>query len=258
MKVSIVCCYNNKQMYNEWLLSSLQRQQECEYELIGIDNSNKRFDNCAAALNYGVGCATSENIICIHQDFEFTNNHSLASICKIFQSIGEYDVFGAAGAVYDSKAGFSKSIALRKRKCISSLGNLSIDEKIIINFGVDVDTLDECCFCFKKSLWDQHNFSEELCPYWDLYGVEMCLYSHYFLNGRVFVVPMNAIHHSDGNLTKNFYISLYRIMKFYRNKVDRIVTTCVSTTTRFAKMKYYWLCTINYIRSVLKSKKHVI
>lgn len=254
MKVSVVCCYNNKKMFEEVLVKSLKKQVDCEYELISVDNSDNKFNNCATALNWAIEKTTSSYIICIHQDFEFSNETVLKHIGNVFKKIGDYDVFGAAGAIYDANAGFLKSIALRKRKCIDSLGEKRIEVEKLINGLAKVETLDECCFCFKKALWEKHHFSEKLCPYWDLYGVEMCLYAQYFLHGSIFVIPMKAIHHSGGHLTKKFYLSLYNIMKYYNGKAQRIVTTCVSTKNSFPLIKYYWLCVINTMRNIIAHK----
>lgn len=248
MSVSIVCCYNDENKYIEYLLMSLKKQVNCDYELIGIDNTQKKFKNCADALNWGVSQASFENIVCIHQDFEFIGNDSLAIICDQFKETGEYDVFGFAGAVYDSNANFVERLVCRNRICIDSFSLDNIREKEMRKVGTEVETLDECCFCFKKSLWKKHHFSEALCPYWDLYAVEMCLYSRCYLDGRVMVIPFSAIHHSYGYLTINFYKSLYSITIFYRKKINRIVTTCVSTGTEFPGLKYIWLCLINFVR----------
>ena len=49
---SVICVYNNEEMLNEILLSSL-KNQNFEYELILVDNTKKQFSSAAKALNFG-------------------------------------------------------------------------------------------------------------------------------------------------------------------------------------------------------------
>ena len=49
--ISLICCYNNLQQYND-MQKSLENQT-VEYELIGIDNRDGKYQSAASALNAG-------------------------------------------------------------------------------------------------------------------------------------------------------------------------------------------------------------
>lgn len=48
---SIITCYNNKKMYEDFVLKSLSRISTISYEIIGIDNSTKMYSSAASAYN---------------------------------------------------------------------------------------------------------------------------------------------------------------------------------------------------------------
>lgn len=245
INVSIVCCYNNREMYEKILVKSLNKQENCEYELIGINNINNEYKDCATALNYGISKACAPYIIAVHQDFEFIDKNTLSDIFKYLKNMGDFDILGAAGALLDENANIFHKIIGRNRKVIMSWENY-IENPII------VESLDECCICFKRKLWEEHHFSEELCPAWDLYAVEFCLYARLYKQSKVYVIPMNVEHHSGGNLSTRFYKSLQNVAKYYTNKIDLIVTTCVVIRTKHSSMICKWLILVNQIRLVYK------
>ena len=59
----------------------------------------------------------------------------------------------------------------------------------------------------------------------------MCLEA-YRNNGSAYVIPVDSLHHSVGNITKNFYDSLNNFMIIYKNDKKKIITTCVVSDTR--------------------------
>ena len=110
-----------------------------------------------------------------------------------------------------------------------------------------VESLDECCFGFKRSFWEKHPFDEIACNKWDLYAVDMCLEA-YRNNGSAYVIPVDSLHHSGGNITKNFYDSLNNLMKKYKNDKKKIITTCVVSDTRHPDFECLKLNLINEVR----------
>lgn len=251
--ISIVCCYNNEHMYKEILIQSLNRQSNRNFEIIGINNSTGKYSSCASALNYAIAHARGKYIIAVHQDFEFLSNESIDEIENFMNNASENDVYGVAGAIVDKNAGLFKKIICRNQKNITSF-----DEDYVSNierYGKKVETLDECCVCFNRKLWEKHNFSEKLCFAWDLYAVELCLYAKNVLGASIRVIPIKAIHHSDGNLSTNFYKSLYKISNEYKNIINQIVTTCVVVKTKYPKFICMWLIFINILRLKIKAVK---
>ena len=41
--ISIICICNQRKVYNQFLKKSLDRQHQCSYELLVIDNSNHQY-----------------------------------------------------------------------------------------------------------------------------------------------------------------------------------------------------------------------
>ena len=49
--VSLVCVYNSKNMFDQMVASA--QDQTVGFEVIGVDNTNRRFSSAASALNWG-------------------------------------------------------------------------------------------------------------------------------------------------------------------------------------------------------------
>jgi len=52
--LTIICVYNRKKDFEEYLEYGLQNQNGCDFERIFIDNSDNQYSSAAAALNAGV------------------------------------------------------------------------------------------------------------------------------------------------------------------------------------------------------------
>ena len=65
--ISIICVFNDKKVLNECLLESL-KNQTANYELILIDNTNRKFKSASEALNYGAKKAKGNYLMFVHQD----------------------------------------------------------------------------------------------------------------------------------------------------------------------------------------------
>ena len=67
---SIICVYNNKQVLDAWLLRSLSNQTR-EFELILLDNTQKKYTSATEALNSGGKSAKNDYLLFVHQDIDF-------------------------------------------------------------------------------------------------------------------------------------------------------------------------------------------
>ena len=70
--IAVVCVWNN---------------QDCDYELISIDNRNHTFTSCVAALNYGADHSTGEILVFVHQDISFEKNHLSKNLAYLLNHI---------------------------------------------------------------------------------------------------------------------------------------------------------------------------
>ena len=94
--ISVVCVYNNKKIFNNFLLKSLNNQT-ADFELIGIDNTSNKFKSAAEALNYGGKKATNKYIMFAHQDVSVLQKTWLKDIEKLLDSISNLGIAGVAG-----------------------------------------------------------------------------------------------------------------------------------------------------------------
>lgn len=183
-------------MYSNILKKTLANQKNIDYELIGIDNSDNMFPSAASALNYGIGKSDSEYIIVVHQDFEFINEDALASFLQYSKQFNDNDILGVAGAILDDSAKILKRFIGRNRIIYSSL----IDSTNRVKGFKKVESLDECCFGFKRSFWEKHPFDEIACDKWDLYAVDMCLEAEN--NKNSLISPVKNVFELEKNIER--------------------------------------------------------
>lgn len=237
--ISVVCVYNNKQIFNDFLLKSLMNQT-AEYELIGIDNASNEFKSAAEALNYGGKKAKNKYIMFAHQDVSFLPDSWLEDAEKYLDSIG---IFGIAGVAGMSETGNSNQE--RGRNIIKHgeppeawpWGNR-------IQSLEPVQTLDECLVIVPRSTFDILKFDEKTCDGWHLYAVDYCLSAKERGFG-VYVFPMEIYHLSKGASNKKkfkciygplpdeYYETLDKVVKKHFNTYKIIYTTCGEWNTAY-------------------------
>ena len=66
---SIICCYNDKKILEDFLLSSLKEQTE-DYQLLLIDNTQNEFSGVAKAYNSVFDDIENENVIFLNERIE--------------------------------------------------------------------------------------------------------------------------------------------------------------------------------------------
>ncbi|HEY3361717.1 MAG TPA: glycosyltransferase [Methanosarcina sp.] len=236
--ISVVCVYNDKKIFNDFLLKSL-KNQNAKFELIGIDNTSNEFKSAAEALNYGGKKATNKYIMFAHQDVSFLPKTWLKDIEKLLDPISNLGIAGVAGM---SESGSSNTE--RGRNIIThgisreawSWGNR-------IQKPVPVQTLDECLVIIPKSTFDVLMFDEKTCDGWHLYAVDYCL-SAKEKGFNVYVLPVDLYHLSSavsnkrfqswiGPLPDEYYVTLDSLIKKHRDKFKRIYTTCGDWSTSY-------------------------
>jgi len=94
--ISIVCVYDDENIFNNWFLKNI-RNQTVKFELVKIDNTRNRFKSAAEALNYGGKKARGKYIMFIHQDVDLCSNSWLENTEKILDSIPDLGIAGVVG-----------------------------------------------------------------------------------------------------------------------------------------------------------------
>ncbi len=213
--VSVICVYNNKAQFEKQLLHSLLIQN-CEYELLAIDNCEMRIKSAAAALNSAAAVSKGDILIFSHQDIQFKSAFELKKMVDTIKAEEDGTIVGTQGAVEGNK------------KNISNLTDGKVyDDKYYWNLTTvkNVSCIDEGLFGMKKVTWENHNFDEKLCPGWDLYAVEMCLNARK-QGFKVVVAPIQIHHFSRGKISIDYMQCLRDIGRKYSHDFKYIWTTC--------------------------------
>lgn len=244
--VTIVCCYNNETMYNNFV--NTLKAQTCPYELIGIDNrGNGKFTSCAAAYNSVIDDVKTKYVIYSHQDIELKDSDSLAKFISYLERIKRDDILGVAGVKFNEKGLFSniKHIDNKTGELIYP-GSERVRGSIM-----ECDVIDECFFGGYTEHFRTNPFNESLCDNWHLYAVEACLKSkskclHETEQNRVYVCDVFLVHTSDGLSGTGFafYHGFYKLCRYYRRYFPFIRTTCASSKTGFINAFLCWPRTI--------------
>ena len=217
MKFSIICTYNNKDVLNEYLIPSLKKQQE-EYELILIDNTDKKFNSAAEALNFGGNNANGDLLIFVHQDIMFYDNNltDISSYCENLENMGIAGVLGV------SKKNNGRPLS----NIYSGIPPKRAFEEEIKNIEY-AQTLDELLLIIPKNIFKKYKFDAETCYDWHLYGADYCL--NVKKNGyEVLILPITLYHISTGeSMSLEYFKTLKNILKKYEGDFDRIYTTCL-------------------------------
>ena len=139
--VTIVCCYNDEKVYQDFV--STVKSQTCPCEIIGIDNrGNRAFTSCAAAYNSVIDRVRTKFVVYSHQDILLKGSDCLEKFVGFLEGLGREDILGVAGSKFDSPSGFS-NIAHRN----SQTGEIVHGPSSFPECGIiECDTVDECFF----------------------------------------------------------------------------------------------------------------
>ncbi len=240
--ISIICCYNNKTVYNDFLLKSINNCNYSNCEIIGLDNSNCTYSSISQAYNYALSQIKGDWIFFCHQDVAFERDF-FKEMEKYLntQNKDQVRIFGFAGITDDGTV-------------YSNIQRRNSREYIIrnqITKETNVISLDECCFIVSKNTMDKLGyFDEKVCNNWHMYCVELCLRS--LINGGSNICLPDIIYHKDGKnqlnvtLDKYFLGTAYRVSKKYKNNFDVLYTPCYKTSTKSPFLE------IKILRSLLK------
>jgi len=220
--ISIVCVYNNKRLLETSLLKSME-SQKLSYELILLDNTHKKFNSAAMALNHGVKNAKGNYLMFIHQDYDLESNVWLSKVEKLLDGLDNMGVAGVAGKynrnlISNIKTGTPPTLA----------GPIQIDKP------VKVQTLDECLFIIPKKVFEEIQLDEEVCDNWHLYAADYCL-SAKKAGYDVYVLPLGGYHESPGYSfsSDQYYSTLKKLVKKHKHDYDWIFTSTGSWSTKY-------------------------
>jgi len=229
--ISVVCVYNNKKVFEEYLLKSLAGQTAA-HELIALDNSSGRYASAAQALNDGARRA-GEDISCfvfVHQDILLTDPDFLAFAEKTIGAVPDMGIAGIAG----NAAGEKKLYANITH------GTPPRDAGRKFDMPVRAMTVDECCVVIPRHAFDRFRFDETVCDGWHLYAVEYCLRIQK-AGLSPYILPAALHHASTGIQGRAYFRALKKVLRRHRTAYTKIYTTCGCWHTRMpAELQMGW------------------
>jgi GT2 family glycosyltransferase len=226
--ISVVCVYNNWQVLDRSLLSSLREQTELEkHQLILMDNTKGEWKSAAAALNAGAKQATGKYIMFIHQDVELMGAGWLERAECTLETL---PFLGVAGVIGVTVGRGSTRERLR--------GHIWAGDTIGKPMRVpeEVQTLDEIVAIMPRDKF--RGFDEKTFDGWHCYVVDYCL-SAIRQGLRVYVIP-DPVWHSRNvevlegeagirQLWKTMRVLRLYLKRLYLKHGDHFKVICTTT-----------------------------
>lgn len=211
MKLSFICVSNNQEMFDKYIVPSLQIQKNRDFEIIRVDSASKSYSSATAALNEGAARAKGEYLVFLHHDIVLENPDFIDEMLAMIEG-REFYVAGVAGSLRQGH--------VWKRKVVSNIvhgEHRSIPGKSPVTEIRPVCTVDECFFIIPRRIYQQHAFLE-IMPTWHLYAVEYCLWAHtQAKEGCVLMLPLRLWHLSKGeSMSKDYYAAARKLRHVYR------------------------------------------
>jgi GT2 family glycosyltransferase len=216
--ISIVCVYNDKKIFADFLQKSLFAQT-APYRLIALDNSTGAYRSAAQALNAGALQVQPESayIMFAHQDIDLCSPAFLEDLEKMLDEIPDLGIAGVAG------------INGEEKRVISNImhGIPPAEAGRKTDKPTSVMTVDECCAVIPRRVFEQQQFDQDVCAGWHLYMVEYCLRMQQAGLG-VYVLPSPIYHASKGELpdAAAYFKTLQKVLRRHRRSYTKIHTTC--------------------------------
>lgn len=262
---SIICVYNDPEILDSWLLTSLESESEALYESILIDNREGNYSSAAAALNAGAARANGDYYIFVHQDVRFLGDSWFDSALLYLDSLDDIGIAGAVGETTNGerhkdrcrniiyhgeepeelgvkpvpnvpdpheKGELSDEDVIRGERLEKILPHPDVVRPLAggneIEKPVQVQTLDELLVIIPRDIFADHRFDAECCRGWHLYAVEYCLRIKYRTEYEPYVLPLSVWHRSTGmDLDDSYYKTFHRMVDKHHEVMngDRVYAT---------------------------------
>lgn len=235
--VTIVSCYNDEKMYQDFV--STVKAQSVPCEVIGIDNrGNRAFTSCAAAYNSVIDRVRTKYVVYSHQDILLKGLDCLGKFVGFLEGLGRDDILGVAGVRFDVLGTYANFMHVD-----NMTGELRSAGKHQFSGGImECDTVDECFFGGRTEHFRENPFDEVVCDDWHLYAAEACLNtkSNYVRGGgHAYICDINLVHLSNGSVKFPFIRGFCKLCRKYADKFPFIRVTCgYSKTDKFHLFLY--------------------
>ncbi len=225
--ISVICVYNRREVLEEYLKKSLD-SQNVDYQLILVDNTQRRFKSAAKALNHGGGKARGDFLMFVHQDISLSSPDWLAKAEEKLSLLPRLGIAGVAG----KRAGGGKVLG----RVLHGEPPRPVSEEKTDAF-VTVQTVDECLFFIPRVVWEKLQFDDGVLRDWHLYAVDYSL-SVQRLGYQAYVLDLPVYHLSVGeSFSPRYYSVLERLQKKHRHHHRAIHTTMGDWPTSYPLRK---------------------
>lgn len=237
---SVICVYNDREMLEKSLLSSLKNQSKNWHETIFLDNRDESYQSAAAALNDGAERASGEYYLFLHQDVKLLGDDWFSKAKDQIESIDDLGVAGFAGVTVSGIDPETKGQNIILHGSDKREWRLGTE----INAPQPVQTVDELGLLVPCDVFADDQFDSTVCDGWHLYAVEYCLRIKYRTDLEVYALPMDLWHNSPKNSLSGtsqnigYYKTLVSIVEAYP-ELEMIYTTCG-----------FWPANICYIKTI--------
>jgi glycosyltransferase involved in cell wall biosynthesis len=179
-KISIITCFNNREILEENLLKSLRQQQNVSFELVLIDNTENKFLSVTSAYNFGAKQATGEYLMFVHQDVYLQGDDWLNQALNYLGSLLKVGAIGVSGVTSNGEpTGFILDRGRFFGKHLSA--------------PIPVQTLDEQLIIAPRAVFEKILFDERFS--FHSYGADYSLAVER-LGLKVYVLPLMVEHNS--------------------------------------------------------------
>ncbi len=235
--VTVVCCWTNEKMYNEFL--DTLKAQDTPCKIIGIDNrGNKGFTSCASAYNSVIDDIQTKYVIYSHQDILLNAPDVLSRFLSYLENLGHDDILGVAGTRFESPE-ISGTFTDMKHPHPYDGGLMPAGRTSVPGGITECDVIDECFFGGRTSHFRNYPFDAEICDNWHLYAVEACMKAKTKLHAKIWVCSADIIHRSAGNINSSFVLGFYKLCRKYAGDFPFIRTTCGGAYTDNKGLRQY-------------------
>lgn len=226
---SLICVYNNRAVFDEYLVRSY-REQSCSGDFVPVDNTQNRFTDAISAIEYGLSKAKHKAVIIAHQDIAFLDATALEHFAKRVIA-SQNELIGVIGIRYENHVYYGSVVQGKEKRA-------AYDVAVANQTESDVFALDECLFGFNSSLLQTIHFDKTTCDNWHFYAVDLC-YQAALRGVRVLVFGTPVWHASTGSAqSAAFFRSLARMRRKYRTAFDRITSCCIECRMNRPLLQY--------------------
>lgn len=242
-RISLLTIANNKEIMQDFR-ENLASQIGVDYELLACDNFGNHISSAREALNHLAEKAVGDYLVFLHPDIRFLDPYSLHDLIEKCRLLEDSGVIGVAGS--------PEKIENGDRIILSSIfhGEDKKPAGISISEPTEVQTVDECLFIVRRTLFLKTGFSDLIG--FHMYAVELCL--DMILNGyKNYVVPADVWHMSDGKSLSPDYVKCAKIIVHkYKNNFKNINTTVKRWKTEGAGAELY--LDFYFLKQIIKKK----